>query len=292
MLEISRRHSVMLHESCIPSFEIERATMNCHDQRGPSRASLHGLRSEVELRKPRVKYLSVLQPFLQYASRLGLLLALLPSVKQCSKYGGDLACAVDRFELDLAGAAPEVGPHGLGKRLMTAKQIGSAEQDEGSKFCLSKDDRNALRRIFKEVATNFADGFTSEDMLNHAMERLRNASRSDAPSLKRLHGAVDAAARPRLYYRVDEKLCTERASAMNCYDDRKSICPVMKPGEARTWLVRVHWAVQRIVRALAAMGCSDTEYKEIGTAKRAGTRVLTHQMLIEPRLHSCSQHTQ
>jgi hypothetical protein len=47
MLEISRRHSVMLHESCIPSFEIERATMNCHDQRGPSRASLHGLRSEV-----------------------------------------------------------------------------------------------------------------------------------------------------------------------------------------------------------------------------------------------------
>ncbi len=47
MLEISRRHSVMLHESCIPSFEIERATMNCHDLRGPSRASLHGLRSEV-----------------------------------------------------------------------------------------------------------------------------------------------------------------------------------------------------------------------------------------------------
>jgi hypothetical protein len=43
MLEISRRHSVMLHGSCIPSFEIERATMNCHDQRGPSRASLHGL---------------------------------------------------------------------------------------------------------------------------------------------------------------------------------------------------------------------------------------------------------
>ena len=47
MLEISRRHSVMLHGSCIPSFEIERATMNGHDQRGPSRASLHGLRSEV-----------------------------------------------------------------------------------------------------------------------------------------------------------------------------------------------------------------------------------------------------
>ena len=66
MLEISRRHSVMLHGSCIPSFEIERATMNCHDQRAPSRASLHGLRSEVEFRrKPRVKYLSVLQPFLQ-----------------------------------------------------------------------------------------------------------------------------------------------------------------------------------------------------------------------------------
>jgi hypothetical protein len=43
MLEISRRHSVMLHGSCIPSFEIERATMNCHDQKGPSRASLHGL---------------------------------------------------------------------------------------------------------------------------------------------------------------------------------------------------------------------------------------------------------
>lgn len=55
MLEISRRHSVMLHGSCIPSFEIERATMNCHDQRGPSRASLHGLRSEVGFeRKPRV----------------------------------------------------------------------------------------------------------------------------------------------------------------------------------------------------------------------------------------------
>lgn len=66
MLEISRRHSVMLHGSCIPSFEIERATMNCHDQRGPSRASLHGLRSEVEFRrKPRVKYLSVLPPFLR-----------------------------------------------------------------------------------------------------------------------------------------------------------------------------------------------------------------------------------
>jgi hypothetical protein len=66
MLEISRRHSVMLHGSCIPSFEIERATMNCHDQRGPSRASLHGLRSEVEFRrKPRVKYLGVLLPFLQ-----------------------------------------------------------------------------------------------------------------------------------------------------------------------------------------------------------------------------------
>ena len=63
MLEISRRHSVMLHGSCIPSFEIERATMNCHDQRGPSRASLHGLRSEVEFRrKPRVKYPSVLPP--------------------------------------------------------------------------------------------------------------------------------------------------------------------------------------------------------------------------------------
>jgi hypothetical protein len=28
MLEISRRHSVMLHRSCIPSFEIERATMS------------------------------------------------------------------------------------------------------------------------------------------------------------------------------------------------------------------------------------------------------------------------
>ena len=69
MLEISRRHSVMLHGSCIPLLEIERATMNCHDQRGPSRAraSLHGLRSEVFKirRKPRVKYLSVLQPFLQ-----------------------------------------------------------------------------------------------------------------------------------------------------------------------------------------------------------------------------------
>ena len=47
MLEIGRRHSVMLHGSCIASFEIERATMNGHDQRGPSRASLHGLRSEV-----------------------------------------------------------------------------------------------------------------------------------------------------------------------------------------------------------------------------------------------------
>ncbi len=46
-LEISRRHSVMLHGSCIPSFEIERATMIGHDQRGPSRASLHGLRSQV-----------------------------------------------------------------------------------------------------------------------------------------------------------------------------------------------------------------------------------------------------
>ncbi len=40
MLEISRRHSVMLHGSCIPSFEIERAMMNRHDQRGPSRATL------------------------------------------------------------------------------------------------------------------------------------------------------------------------------------------------------------------------------------------------------------
>jgi hypothetical protein len=66
MLEISRRDSVMLHRSCIPSFEIERATMNCHDQRNPSRASLHGLRSEVEFRrKPTTKYLSVLHPFLQ-----------------------------------------------------------------------------------------------------------------------------------------------------------------------------------------------------------------------------------
>ena len=51
MLEISRRHSVMLHGSCIPSFEIERATTNCRDQRGPSRASLHGLRSEVGFRR-------------------------------------------------------------------------------------------------------------------------------------------------------------------------------------------------------------------------------------------------
>ena len=66
MLEISRRHSVMLHGSCIPSFEIERATMNCHDQRGPSRASLHGLRSEVGFeRKPTTKYEGVLPPFLQ-----------------------------------------------------------------------------------------------------------------------------------------------------------------------------------------------------------------------------------
>ena len=66
MLEISRRHSVMLHGSCIPSFEIERATTNCRDQRGPSRASLHGLRSEVGFRrKPRVKYLPVSDPFLQ-----------------------------------------------------------------------------------------------------------------------------------------------------------------------------------------------------------------------------------
>ena len=54
MLEISRCHSVMLHGSCIPSFEIERATMNFHDQRGPSRASLHGLRSQVAFeRKPK-----------------------------------------------------------------------------------------------------------------------------------------------------------------------------------------------------------------------------------------------
>ena len=66
MLEISRRHSVMLHGSCIPSFEIERATTNCRDQRGPSRASLHGLRSEVGFRrKPRTKYLGALEPFLQ-----------------------------------------------------------------------------------------------------------------------------------------------------------------------------------------------------------------------------------
>ena len=66
MLEISRRHSVMLHGSCIPSFEIERATMNCHDQRGPSRASLHGLRSEVGFeRKPTTKYLGVFDPFLR-----------------------------------------------------------------------------------------------------------------------------------------------------------------------------------------------------------------------------------
>ena len=66
MLEISRRHSVMLHGSLIPSFEIERATMNFHDQRGPSRASLHGLRSEVGFRrKPRVKYLGVFDPLLR-----------------------------------------------------------------------------------------------------------------------------------------------------------------------------------------------------------------------------------
>ena len=40
--------------------------MNGHDQRGPSRASLHGLRSEVGFRrKPRVKYLRGLHPFLQ-----------------------------------------------------------------------------------------------------------------------------------------------------------------------------------------------------------------------------------
>jgi hypothetical protein len=40
--------------------------MNGHDhwQRGPSRASLHGLRSEVEF-KTGTKYLSVLDPFLQ-----------------------------------------------------------------------------------------------------------------------------------------------------------------------------------------------------------------------------------
>ena len=70
MLEISRRHSVMLHRSCIPSFEIERATMNFHDQRGPSRASLHGLRSQVAFeRKPRVKYLPVLHPSLQGTRR-------------------------------------------------------------------------------------------------------------------------------------------------------------------------------------------------------------------------------
>ncbi len=53
MLEISRRHSVMLHGSCIPSFEIERETMNCHDERGPSRASLHGLRSQVAFERNR-----------------------------------------------------------------------------------------------------------------------------------------------------------------------------------------------------------------------------------------------
>lgn len=63
MLEISRRHSVMLHGSCIPSFEIERATMNCHDQRGPSRASLHGLRSEVGFcRKPKDEIFTCFSP--------------------------------------------------------------------------------------------------------------------------------------------------------------------------------------------------------------------------------------
>ncbi len=51
MLEIGRRHSVMLHGSYIPSFEIERVTMNCHDQRGPSRASLHGLQFRSLIRK-------------------------------------------------------------------------------------------------------------------------------------------------------------------------------------------------------------------------------------------------
>jgi hypothetical protein len=41
MLEISRRHSVMLHRSCIPSFEIERATMSRPGR--PVARSLHGL---------------------------------------------------------------------------------------------------------------------------------------------------------------------------------------------------------------------------------------------------------
>ena len=40
--------------------------MNFHDQRGPSRASLHGLRSQVTFeRKPRMKYLGVFDPLLR-----------------------------------------------------------------------------------------------------------------------------------------------------------------------------------------------------------------------------------
>ena len=219
-------------------------------------------------------------PYVQYASRLGLWLALLVPVKKCLKseslarpFRDDLGTAIDRFEHDLKGSKPKQGPHGLGGQAVEAREIESAK---GSVFRLLPDDWNALRGIFKEVASDFTEDFTSEDMLNGAMERVRGATRKDAPLLKKLHDAFDAASKREHYYDVSGELCKKRAEALTNaeVDDRWHItCPVMKQSELRTWLVRLHWAIQDVVRKLVEFGCSDDKYYEKCGASRAGTRV-------------------
>jgi hypothetical protein len=91
-----------------------------------------------------------------------------------------------------------------------------------------------------------------------------------------LHDAFDEASKPEYYYEVSGKMCAERAARLTetKTDDRWQItCPVMKPSELRTWLVRLHWATQDVVRQLVEMGYSDKEYYENSDAGRAGTRV-------------------
>ena len=115
--------------------------------------------------------------------------------------------------------------------------------------------------------------------------RAHRCTASGARRLERLHSALDEASKPEHYYQVADCLCSTRAAALLDVDPRKSICPVMKPTELRTWLVRLHRAVQRVVRCLVRLGCSEADrhyYVDVG-AKRAGSRVRTRPPTAYPQ---------
>ena len=100
--------------------------------------------------------------------------------------------------------------------------------------------------------------------------------RCDVRRLKKLHEAIDEASNyQKYYYPVDAALCQRRRDMLRnleCEQVRPTACPVMHPGNLRTFLVGMYNAVRDVVQSLRQLGYWDARDPRDSTI-RPGTRV-------------------